>query len=652
MKLLRRIQYLFQRNRLEADLAEEMEFHRAMLARDFSGDRAAASRVWGNATLAREDARAVWLGPWLESFWRDLTYGIRGLWRERGFTAVALSALAIAIGLNTALFTVFNAVALRPWAVKDPGRVVNVGRLIRKGPLAGSFEGFGVAEWRYFSEHSKAFTGLFMTRNFEPVRGASGALQLTWVTANYFSVLGVEMARGRGFMPGEDRPLAPEAVAVLSYSAWQNRFGGDPEIVGKAVRLDDIPFTVVGVAGESFAGTDYTRVDLWAPLSARRVLRPHDADVLPFLTDPNHCCSTMAGRLAPGYTRRQAAAEIGLFASQSQVDQSVRDSSVAVTGTALLDSAGRNTAKLVPMLAAMFTAMTLILLLACANVGNLLLARAAARRAEIALRLSLGGSRARLVRQLLVESFSLALAGAAAGLAIAWIAPRVVVARLVPENGIHLTLDWRVCAYTAGLAVLACMVFGLAPALQATHGRIAGALKREAPLSFSRLPLRSVLLAAQVAISVILLAGTGLLVRGLQHAQGQNPGFRVDGVSVAQMDLPAAEYSGQRSRIFTAQLLSALSEPGLPAARAGHPGPHVAIAFVDRPAAHWRAGQSRPAGTNLPGQRGVLQDSGDPNRSRAQFHGRRFEPPGGAPEPDGGAPVVGRTGRGGENGRI
>ncbi|MGO9261082.1 MAG: ADOP family duplicated permease [Bryobacteraceae bacterium] len=565
-KLLGRIQYLFRRNRIEADLAEEMEFHRQMLARDFS-DRAAASRAWGNTTLAREDARAVWLVPWIESCWRDLAYGVRGLRRERGFTAVAVTALAIAIGLNASLFTVFNAIALRPWAVKDPGRVVNVLRILRKGPRAGSGEGFGVAEWRYLSEHSKAFTGLLLTRNGEPVQGETGPLRLTWVTGNYFAVLGVEMARGRGFVPEEDRPLAPEAVAVLSYTTWRNRFGGDPEIVGKTVRLDEIPFTVVGVAGEGFTGTDPSRVDLWAPLSARRVLRPHDADVLPFLTDIHYCCSSMAGRLTPGYTREQAAAEIALLADQAHAPLPPSGEAVVASGTALLESvAPKDKGKIVPALAAMFAAMTLILLLACANVGNLLLARAAARRQEIAVRLSLGGSRARLVRQLLVESFALALAGAATGLAIAWKAPAVLVARMVPEVGMALNPDWRVCAYTAGLAVLACLVFGLAPALQATHGRIAGALKREAPLSFSRVPLRSVLLAAQVAISVILLAGAGLLVRGLQHAQQQDPGFRVEGVTVAALELPAAEYSGKRSQIFTAQLLSALSEPGVPAA--------------------------------------------------------------------------------------
>lgn len=567
LKLLRRLRYLFRRNRIEAALAEEMEFHREMLARDLAGDRAAASRALGNTTLALENAGAVWLVPWFESVWQDLAYAIRGMCRQPGFTVVALGALGIAIGLNTSLFTVFNAIALRPWPVQDPARVVKVVRLIHKGPEAGGINGFGVVEWRYLSEHSKAFTGLMLTRNGERVQVEGHPLSLTWATGNYFSVLGVQMARGRGFLPEEDRVLAPESVAVLNYATWQSRFGGDPAIVGKAVRLDDIPFTIVGVAPENFAGTDPNRADFWAPFAARRVLRPHDADVLPFLTNVDHCCSSMAGRLAPGYSRKQGAAEVDLLMGRLHGKTELENGRfVAAAGTALLETAGRKSEKMVPVLGAMFVAMTLVLALACANVGNLLLARATARRTEIAVRLSLGGSRARLIRQLLVESLVLALAAAALGLAIAWTAPSAIMARMVPENAIAMNPDWRVCSYTAGLAILACLIFGLAPALQATHGRIAGALKREAPLNAGRLPLRSALLAAQVAISVILLAGAGLLIRGLQRAQHQDPGFRIEKVTVASLDLPAAAYSGKRAEIFTTQLQDALAESdGMPA---------------------------------------------------------------------------------------
>ncbi len=199
--LLRRIQYLFRSKLVEADLAEEMEYHRALLAREHAGDNAAAKRAMGNVTLAREDARGVWLLPWIESFWQDLSYGIRGLWRQPGFTIVALGALGIAIGLNTSLFTVFNAVAFRPWAVKEPAQVVSLTRLMRKGPEQGHTAGFGLAEWRYIMEHNKSFRGLILSGNGERVEISSQASKLRWVSGNYFSVLGVEMARGRGFLP-------------------------------------------------------------------------------------------------------------------------------------------------------------------------------------------------------------------------------------------------------------------------------------------------------------------------------------------------------------------------------------------------------------------------------------------------------------------
>jgi len=216
------------------------------------------------------------------------------------------------------------------------------------------------------------------------------------------------------------------------------------------------------------------------------------------------------------------------------------------------------------MFAVMFTAMTLVLLLACANVGNLLLARAAARRAEIAVRLSLGGSRLRLVRQLLVESLALAAISASLGLTLAWKLPAAIVAKVIPENGYSMAPDWRVCLYAAGMAFVACIAFGLAPALHGTRGQIAGALKNEQGVG-GRLRLRSFLLATQVAISVVLLAAAGLMARSLQHTSHQDPGFRINSVTTALIELPAAAYAGDRAKTFTSQLRASLDQTsGLP----------------------------------------------------------------------------------------
>jgi predicted permease len=561
-RLLRRLVFFFRRGRMAAELAEEMEFHRSLVEQDLGGDRAAAARAMGAASLAREDARAVWLAPWLESLWQDLAYAFRGLRRQPGFTAVALTALSLAIGLNTSLFTVFNAVAFRQWPVKDPAQVVTVSRLMRKGPQAGANTGFGVAEWRYIGEHSRSFQGLILAGYGEGVDIEGRRSRLRWVTGNYFSVLGVGMLHGRGFRPEEDLVQDPQAVAVLSYLAWQNKFGADPEIVGRTLRFDDVPFTIVGVAPQGFTGTS-DNTDLWAPLSARLLLRPGETNFKAFLTRPDHCCLSMAGRLAPGATRGQAAAEVDILMRRLHEGKLDGAPVVLVSGTALLDSNAHDRQRIVPVMAGMFLATTLVLLLACANVGNLLLARAAARHSEIAVRLALGGTRLRLIRQLLMESLTLAAVASAAGLAIAAAGPEWILPRLSEDFVVlQLSPDLHVCAYAVALAFVACVAFGLAPSLHGTRGNIAASIRNQTGRRASPLALRSFLLASQVAISVVLLAAAGLLVRGLQHAQHRDPGFRLDGITVAGLDLPASAYSGDRLLSFVGQFQDALEHAG------------------------------------------------------------------------------------------
>jgi len=561
-KLFRRVRYFLRRRQFEADLAEEMEFHLAMKARE-AGPLARSEM--GNITRAREEARAVWIWPWLESVWQDLAYGVRTMRRQPGFAAVALAALGITVGLNTTFFTVFNAIALRPWPVKDPGRVVNVFHFELEGPRR-STHGFSVAAYRYLREHTRAFSGLVL-QDQAPVKMDDRRLALTYVSANYFEVLGIGMERGRGFLAEEDRVGAPVAAAVIGYGLWQSRFGGDVDVVGRRIRLDDVPFTIVGVASRDFTGVPPLRNDVWVPTAARLLLRPNDPSVLALLTSPNHCCSSMAGRLAPGFTREQAAAEVELVERQSRGNQPDEErTAIVVTGTALIDVPNRNRRQAAPVFALLFLAVTLVLLLACANVGNLLLARAAARRREIAIRLSVGGSRARVVRQLLVESFAVALAAAAIGVGLASWLPQYLAARLAPELALHLVPDLSVLAYSLALAVFACLVFGLAPALHATRGKISSALRDDWRLPGIRLPLRSVLLSAQVAISVMLLAGAGLLVRGFERAAAQDPGFAIQSVQAVTIDLPASAYGDVQRRQFASRLAAELhGAPGMAA---------------------------------------------------------------------------------------
>jgi predicted permease len=535
---------------MDAELAEEMEFHRAMLSDE---GRTAAM---GNRTLARENARGVWIWPWLESLWQDAVYAVRTMRRQPGFTLTALAALGSAIGVNTSLFTIFNAVALRPWPVADPSRIVTISRLMREG--GGDF---GIAEYRYLAQNSKSFTGMIAMRNGERVKMADRTLQLTYVSGNYFAVLGVQVERGRGFLEQEDVTGAPVAVAAISHDLWENRLGGDPQIVGRTIRLDDIPFTVVGVTPEDFTGTNPLRNDVWIPLPARKLLRPNDPSVQNWLTAANVCCSPIAGRLAVGVTRRAAGAELTIlvdrFRQQNQL--SSQNPRIVTAGTAWIESP-RKKRQVVPTILALFIAVTLVLLLACANVGNLLLARAAARRQEIAVRLSLGGSRLRLVRQLLVECMLLALMASGIGLSMALVLPAAIMRQLASDQIFHVALDLNVLLYTIAVATLSCLAFGLAPALHGTRAGIAGALKSgDAPdPAHTRLPLRSALLAVQVAISVILLVNAGLLVRGIQRAQHLDPGFDVQNSSVLAIDLPASQYTGPRTRELTSALWAQL----------------------------------------------------------------------------------------------
>jgi predicted permease len=539
---------------MDAELAEEMEFHRAMLARD-----GAAPSALGNTTCAREEARAVWIWPWFESLWRDMAYTLRAMRREPGFAAVALFGLGLAIGVNTSLFTVFNGVALRPWTVHDPDRVVRISRVDRAATMD-----FAIAEQKFLAGNSRTLSGVVAMRNGERVKSGERPLNATYVSANYFSVLGVPMAFGRGFVPAEDVTGAPEAVAVLSYTAWESAFGGDPAIVGRRVALDEVPFTIVGVTAPEFLGTFPLRNDVWVPLASKKLLRPGDPHVAAFLTNPDFCCTPIAGRLAPGVTRAQAESELTLlhnrFLDQHKLE---RKGVLKVGSTSWLGVLGRKKEP-VAVLSLLFLAVTLVLLLACANVGNLLLARAAARRREIAVRLSIGGSRWRIVRQLLVESAVLAAGAAAIGIGIACVLPSAIVRRLSDEQQFYLTPDGTVLAYTVAIAAVACVAFGLAPALHCTRGSASAALKGE--FGPSRLRLRTLLLGVQVAISVMLLTGAGMLVRGLQRTQNLDPGFDVNGATAFAIELPGRDQAPARLQTLSGQLMAELEQaPDMPA---------------------------------------------------------------------------------------
>ena len=565
MKFVRRIHYLLRQRKLERELTEELEFHRAMKQSEMERQGMApedatfaAGRELGNVTGAREASRGIWIWPWLESVWQDLSYAVRNLRRQPGFTLIAAGALAAAIALNTSLFTVFNAIALRPWPVKDPARIITVFHT-GSGAFKGSVGGFSLAEFRYLAAHTRSLSGLVAMRQdtvrlgFEDVGKRTGCL---FVSGNYFHVLGVAMDRGRAFLPEEDRLDAPEPVVVLSHRLWQNRFGSDPEIIGKQIRLDDIPFTVVGVASPDFAGMP-GRDSLWIPFAAVPLLRTEGAWARDFLHKPGHCCSDVAGRLAPGVTRGKAQAELELLSRQFSSQFALESNAVLLAGTTFF-ARPDSKRKVVPVFVLMFLAVTLVLLLACANVGNLLLARAASRSREIAVRISLGAGRGRLIRQLLTESLVLALAAAALGVCFAWRLPAFLLDRIGEAPPFRLAPDMMVLGYALALAVFSCVAFGLAPAMHSTRSNVSGAMKEQANLPGTRLALRELLLAVQVTLAIVLLTGAGLMVRGVSHARTHDPGFAVDGVDVVTFEIPVRSYDSPRLRAFSSQLLNDL----------------------------------------------------------------------------------------------
>jgi predicted permease len=560
-RLPRRLRYWLAEREHDAALQEELEFHRSLKQRELEADgmtprsaRVAAQREMGNLTLAREHARAEWIWPWLDSVWQDTVFAVRSLRRQPGFTLLSVVALGVAIGLNTSLFTVFAGLALRPMTgLTDADRVVTV-------------SGMSYPEYRYLAAESTSLTALSATRSTSVSLEAGGTTRSTVtyaVSGNYFDMLGVRMQYGRGFLPDENREGAPRPVIVLSHRLWQAQFDANPKIIGAPVRINDAAYTVVGIASPEFKGADGPPMALWVPIASLPVLRPHDPGENQLLTRADDCCVYVVGRLAPGVRRDRAEAELQVLSDRFRQQRALtpRPKPIALDGTQFLR--GRQAASTaLAVIGALFLGLVLVLLLACANVGNLVLARAVARSAEIGVRLSLGAGRARIVRQLLTEGFVLALLASAVGMAVAVWVPDLVVNRLAGQPApFDIDPDLGVVAYAIVLAGIACVTFALAPALHATRAGVMASLRQTMPPSGVR--LRSMLLGIQVAVTVILLTSAGLLLRGVVQARAMDPGFRVDGLAIATFELPEGAYDIPRATGFLRDLTAALRDAGV-----------------------------------------------------------------------------------------
>jgi putative ABC transport system permease protein len=467
---------------------------------------------------------------------QDVRYGLRQLRRSPGFTAVAILTLALGIGATTAIFSVINTVLLQPLPYPHPDRLVQLG--FTNGQNRGII--LSVPDYMAMRQATKAledFTlydfrgpGINLTSGDRPEQ-----LKGIRVSANYFQLFGATLALGHPFSAEEDRPGGPH-VAVISYGLWQSRFGGSRDVAGKTIELGGAPFVIVGVLSRDFRPDP--PLDIWLPLQAN----PESKSMAHYLLG--------AARLKPGTTVAAANAELGVATAAYKRKFPV--SLPPKANLAAFPMQETQVSNIRPMLLILLGAVAFVLLIACANVANLLLARATLRKREIAIRAAVGAGRGRIIRQLLTESVLLSLGGGALGLALGFVGVRALLAinpggiPRIGENGAAVTLDWRVLLFTLGVAVLTGILFGLIPALNASRSDLQSTLKESGArqgTGFRHNKSRSILVVTEVALALVLLAGAALLIRTLYAMRMVNPGFDPHNVLTMQMSLTGPRFA-------------------------------------------------------------------------------------------------------------
>jgi predicted permease len=554
------------RSHLDLETAEQRE---AGLSDEDAGY--AARRAFGNTTLLKEEVRKIWRWTAIEQAWQDVRYALRTLRNAPVFTATALLSLGLGIGANTAIFTLLYTVLLKPLPVPNPEQLVVLGLRDSRHPkelqTRSSYPSIEALKtlnkvfagpFTYVSDFLKLSTG----GEPEPIRAAL-------VSGNYFPALRATAERGRTFSEADDLKGAPHPVAVISHRLWQQRFGDDVDAIGRVIRLNGYPITIIGIMRADFFGTQVgVSPDIWAPIQLMDrlslpgiMLENRDATWLPAMA-----------RLNPGLSRERAEAEADILLHRMLAEMYGVQASALLMHLVLLPGS-QGLSKLQQQfskpLRALMVLVTLLLLITCANVASLLLARAMTRQKEIALRLAIGASRGRIVRQVLTESTVVALAGGALGILMAFESTRLLVKVLPSTQTLLPQVDWRVLMFCFATSIAAGVFFGLAPAWQTTKSEITSAIKNDAAQAnrSRRLGIRDMLLAGQVALAIVLLVGAALLVGTLRNLSSANSGFRSDNVLQLSLNPRQAGYTAVQMRSFYDRLLDRVRAlPGVHAA--------------------------------------------------------------------------------------
>jgi putative ABC transport system permease protein len=583
-----RLRALGKRDAVIRDIEVEMRFHVEMetqtnIARGMNPDEArrAALQSFGNLGRMKDLAYDVRGGGMLEILWQDLRYGMRILRRSPVLSLVAVFSLAAGIGLNTAMFSVVNALLLRPLPYRAPQQLVKVFQA-QPDPAKGSLP----SSWSYprfeiLRDQSQSFAAVAgYTQNPYNLTGTDTPerLQVEMVSASYFPLLGVGPFAGRSFVPDEDRTPETNLAALLSYGLWQRRFGGDNQVIGKTIELEKHSFIVVGVLPPGFRGQSGT-ADVWVTMTAAPLLRYKRV-----LANPNNYWFQVIGRLKDGVAHGQAQAEMARLSEQIEQKYPSPKGSLAANSQ-VPELAPLQTAKVDPAIRKSFlillAAVGLVLLIACANTANLLLARAVARQREFAVRTALGAGRLRLMRQLITESMLLALLGGALGVVVALGGLKLLKEFRPSDNAQFWTsytrtfdfftidLDWRVLSFNFALALLTGLLFGLFPAIQSSFANVTKTLKESAGgsaigfRSLRRLNLRSLLVVGEIALSLVLLAGAGLMLKSLARLQHVYLGFAPENVVTMSVPSRGAKPEFYEQLLARVQTLSGVESASL-----------------------------------------------------------------------------------------